>query len=273
MTTGNIVRTMKRSIHLMLAFCGFEAFRENAKIKLRRRHYIGSDYLSDISKIIGSKKNVHVCIDGGAHHGETALLFANAYPEAKIYSFEPDNNNFLSLKKTVSYCKRIIPINMGIGDSTAFGMFISNEGSQTGSFLTASQESEKYVEDPKVMRPVSTEKVSIITLDDWVKSNSIGLVDLLKLDLQGYELKALEGAKSLLSNKRILFIYLEVNFVPAYEEQATLTELYDYCTSFGYRLVGLYPSEFNASHFHYRCGGDLLFVLEDLKEYKKKANC
>jgi FkbM family methyltransferase len=271
MLLNSIVRTVKRSIHIMLAFCGFEVARKDDKIILRRCYYIGSNYLSDIGKIIGSAKNVRICIDGGAHHGETALLFSDAFPEATIYSFEPEQNNFLSLTQTISSCKRIIPVNKALGETTAFETFIVNQGSQTGSLLVASQGSEKYVDDPRVMRPVSKERVSTVALQDWVKENAIDSIDLLKLDLQGYELKALEGAKSLLSSKRILFVYLEVNFVPAYEGQATLTALYDYCTNFGYRLVGLYPSEFNAHQFHYRCGGDLLFVLEDLTGYNKKA--
>lgn len=269
MLRNDIIRSAKRNIHAFLAFFGFELYKNNSKLKLRRRFYIGSEYLSDISSIVGGSKNIYICVDGGAHDGETAQLFANAFPQSMIYSFEPEKKNFLALLETVSSCKRIIPINMAIGADTDVGTFVVNMGSQTGSLLTADQSCGKYVFDPMIMQPASTEEVSIVALQDWVKTKEIHSIDLLKLDLQGYELKALEGARSLLSSQRILFIYLEVNFVPAYEGQAKLTELYDYLTNFGYRLVGLYPSEFSAQYFHYRCGGDLLFVLEDLQGYKK----
>jgi hypothetical protein len=161
---------------------------------------------------------------------------------------------------------------MALGDATTTGTFIVNKDSQTGSLLIAAPESGKYVGDPGMMRPVSTETVRITALSDWARENNVVAIDLLKLDLQGYELKALKGSRSLLGRKKIRFIYLEVNFIPAYEGQASLAELYEYCTGMGYRLVGLYPTEFNARRFHYRCGGDILFVLEDLNAFDERSD-
>jgi FkbM family methyltransferase len=270
MPTPRVSRAIKRRIHDALAVCGLEVVRDKSRLRLRRRFYLGANYLKDIGRIAGGAKNIRTCIDGGAHWGETALALADAFPRATIYSFEPEKDNYQALLAACA-CRRIVPVPMALGESTADGTFIVNEDSQTGSLLAAARDSGKYVHDPAGMRPAATETVPVVALSDWAAQNGVDSIDLLKLDLQGYELKALEGSRSLLGRKKILFIYLEVNFVPAYDGQAPLGALYDYCTSMGYRLVGLYPNEFNASKFHYRCGGDLLFVLEDLSAFARGA--
>ena len=62
-------------------------------------------------------------------------------------------------------------------------------------------------------------RVPTITLDAWAIQHGIDHVDFLWLDLQGHELAALQGASKLL--KRVTAVYLEVNFIEAYEGQPT----------------------------------------------------
>jgi len=262
-------RKMKRAGRRILNTLGYETVRTESGIALRKRRAIGSDPLADISSIAGGADKLAVIIDGGGHQGESALLYADVFPGATVFSFEPEKSNFRTLCGNVSSCGRIVPVKLALGEETGTETFVVTADSQTGSLLSPAPGSGRYVQDPRSVQRTSTESVNVAALSDWVQKNDVGAIDLLKLDLQGYELKALKGARSLLSGGRILFLYLEVNFVAAYEGQATLTELYDYCTGSGYRLVGLYPSEFDGRQFHYRCGGDVLFVLEDLKRFDR----
>ena len=59
---------------------------------------------------------------------------------------------------------------------------------------------------------IGQEQINICTLDRWCQDEGIdpGRVDLLKLDVQGAELKALYGARKLLETTRLVF--LEVSF-------------------------------------------------------------
>jgi hypothetical protein len=54
-----------------------------------------------------------------------------------------------------------------------------------------------------------TEQVRITTVDDFCQSNGIDRIHLLKLDVEGYELKVLEGASRLLAARAIDFIQFE----------------------------------------------------------------
>ena len=62
------------------------------------RHSIprGCDLIADL-KNKTKKFDPQIIFDVGAHHGETALLFAHSFPSASIYSFEPVTSNFKEL--------------------------------------------------------------------------------------------------------------------------------------------------------------------------------
>jgi hypothetical protein len=108
----------------------------------------------------------------------------------------------------------------------------------------------------------STEEVPVYALDDFVPEHINCPVDLLKLDVQGYELMVLQGAARLLGRAAFPLIYLEICYVPQYRGQTSLPDMYSLLYGYGYRLVSTYPSEFDARGYKYRVGGDLLFVHE-----------
>ena len=62
---------------------------------------------------------------------------------------------------------------------------------------------------------------------------------LLKLDVQGAELRALSGAEA--SLRRILVVEMELSLVPLYEGGALMREALDRLDAAGYDLVGLEP--------------------------------
>jgi len=59
--------------------------------------------------------------------------------------------------------------------------------------------------------------VNVTTLEKIVNKNDISGISLLKLDVQGFELQALEGCKSLLHLFK--WVYCECSFVELYSEQ------------------------------------------------------
>ena len=75
-----------------------------------------------------------------------------------------------------------------------------------------------------------------VRLEDTMKDS--GEIDLLKLDLQGYELEALKGCGSLL--ERIKIITTEIEFVALYDNQPLFGDIDVFLRAHGFRLLNLY---------------------------------
>lgn len=128
-------------------------------------------------------------IDCGAYIGESALIFEKEYNPNKIYSFEPvlDNYKFLIENIKINNLKKVIAIQKGVGEKNTTRKFISLDVS---SFISENGEAE----------------MDIISIDEYVEKNNLS-VGLIKMDIEGYELKALEGAKKTIKKfKPVLLI-------------------------------------------------------------------
>ncbi len=55
---------------------------------IRKTSHIGLDPCSDIQRLFG-RRSLSVIFDVGAHTGESAIDYADQFPDATIYSFEP----------------------------------------------------------------------------------------------------------------------------------------------------------------------------------------
>jgi FkbM family methyltransferase len=134
-----------------------------------------------------------VVIDAGACWGDTALYFAHKVGEnGKVYSFEfiPGNIHLFNINKSFNPClatqielvehpvsnvdgNKIYFKDYGPGSRIEFQPF---EG-QTGSTTT-------------------------VTIDAFVKANNVDKVDFIKMDIEGAELSALEGAVETIKKHR-----------------------------------------------------------------------
>jgi hypothetical protein len=56
----------------------------------------------------------------------------------------------------------------------------------------------------------STQVVAVTSLDDYCRSQNIGRIDFVKLDVEGMEPYVLQGAKTLLQERRIAAILIEI---------------------------------------------------------------
>jgi FkbM family methyltransferase len=128
-------------------------------------------------------------IDCGAYIGESALIFEKEYNPNKIYSFEPvlDNYKLLIENIKINNLKKVIAIQKGVGEKSTTIKFVSLGVS---SFISEKGDAE----------------MDIISIDEYVEKNNLS-VGLIKMDIEGYELKALEGAKKTIKKfKPVLLI-------------------------------------------------------------------
>lgn len=144
--------------------------------------------------ILDSIKNKDI-IDGGAFVGDSAIVL-NDYNSIKIYSFEPDKNNYALLNKTIelnNLQNKIIPINLGL----------SEEEKEITVYHTDFCNSVIALDESKKQIPIIIKTTSI---DKFVSDNSLN-VGLIKLDVEGNELESIFGAKeTIINHKPVLLI-------------------------------------------------------------------
>ncbi len=161
-----------------------------------------------------STDNMSIIFDVGAHTGEWFRLFKKFYTKkSMVYSFEPSIKSYLelSLLKEAGFH----PENLALGDRTEKKMLFSRvSGSSTA-----------YIGDIKNTKTQYSEEISIITLDKYCLEHNIKSIDLLKLDVEGYELKILNGSKNMIENDNIKLIQFE--FGAPSEEKYTFKDFFD----------------------------------------------
>jgi FkbM family methyltransferase len=120
-----------------------------------------------------------------------------------------------------------------IGDGQQHTLHV-NRDDGTSSLYPINPESVTAFAAMSDMRTVRTEAVATRTLDDALGDKG---VDFLKLDIQGFELRALEGAVNTLDQTAV--VHCEVEFFPIYLNQPLFTQVYSFLTVHGFDFIDL----------------------------------
>lgn len=147
-----------------------------------------------------------VILDVGANRGQYATLARSIFPAAKIYSFEPSPSAFRQLEALApSLTITAIPAAVGATDgSITLFDFTSAPGSECATVMPGMLE-EIYG------LPSTATVVDLTTLDSFLANAGLSHIDLLKIDVEGFELEVLQGAKNALGRGQIDHIQLEFN--------------------------------------------------------------
>jgi FkbM family methyltransferase len=145
-------------------------------------------------------------IDGGAYVGYSSIYFANKFPEAKIFSIEPEINNFKILKENTFNYKKIELINSALWNRNIF-LRIKDVGRGEYGFV---------VEESNTNERGS---FKAITIGEILKESKYDKIDILKLDIEGAEKEIFScNYDGWLSKVNILIIELHDRFKPGCSE-------------------------------------------------------
>ena len=147
----------------------------------------GSDYenhMVDFYKELLNKDSV--CVDVGANIGILSM-YMSLFTEAPIYAFEPIKDTFEFLKKNIEFNKmNVTPFNIALSDFTGKTQF-EYDPKKNGSATFSKN---------------GTVEVEVMKLDDFVETNKIEKIDVIKMDIEGFETHMMYGAQNVIENMR-----------------------------------------------------------------------
>ena len=180
---------------------------------------------------------VRTILDVGANEGQFARLLSSYFPQAAVYCFEPVPEAFSALRSWATTQNRgIIPIECAIGEvEGSLEMFKHDAHTSSSSFLHTTATCERYYPQTKVQSGI---RVKCHTLDSAVARFSISLKPsvLIKLDVQGYEDRVIQGGQQTFLQASA--VILEVSLVPLYESQATFAGIVKRMDELGFDYAG-----------------------------------
>jgi FkbM family methyltransferase len=188
---------------------------------------------------------VNTIFDVGAHHGKFATSMANIFPNAVTYAFEPYKDSFNELLKNTAN-KNIIPISKAVCENEGEAILNVNAFEETNSMIDSAITGNATIDN--LTKTIDHLQVETTTIAAIAEQYNIKQIDLLKLDIQGSELSALKGADQLLSEKQILFIAAEVEFIEIYSHQPLYHDIANYLTSKNYKLYSIYNIHYDINN-------------------------
>ncbi len=151
-------------------------YRLTGKMKYLRR----TERVEDSYRSIFAGRDIVAAVDGGAYRGETSRMWREVFPALeKIYAVEPDARTAAKFEPPAG-CE-VGLVNAALTDFCGEETFHSS--SSRGAGIAGKN------------RRGRDETVRCVTLDSVVT----GRVDLIKLDVEGFEERALRGAKRLMT--------------------------------------------------------------------------
>ena len=215
---------MKKLIQNIINYFGYNIIKSKNFYKIQRtldaaiRHQI--------------KNENPIIFDVGAHEGESIQRFKKIFKSPQIHSFEPQVKPFEILKKLKN--DNIIVNNYALGEIEQIKELNINSNGATSSFLSLDKSSRHI----KNIKTVEKQKKIIKTLDNYVLEKKINHIDLLKIDVQGYEPEVLQGSLQTLS-KKIYLIEVEICFVEYYTNKSSFFNIENIINKFNFELYSL----------------------------------
>jgi FkbM family methyltransferase len=160
------------------------------------------EILDFIKKKIIKKKNNRIFLDIGANIGNHSLNLQKYFK--KIICFEPHPLIFCMLKLNLQYFDNIQLLNYGLSNKKSSGVMLKKQLNMAG--INANN---ILINKKNIYYKIKLDKLDNI-LSDYTHLKNKNSIDLIKMDIEGSELRALEGMRKILKNNSA-YIFLESN--------------------------------------------------------------
>ena len=167
------------------------------RIDIRQRYMMAHEYESSVANFLRDLvKPGFVCFDVGANVGIYALQFCRwSAPTGGVVAFEPNPAAREILKRHISMNRfedRVQIVGAAVGSSEDCATFFA-AGADGMSRLGAP--------NPALINQSHSFSVPVYTLDNFVRTNH-NVPDVVLIDVEGFELSVLEGAREIMKSRR-----------------------------------------------------------------------
>lgn len=178
-----------------------------------------------------------VIVHAGTHFGEECIdEFSKIFPKSsRIFTFEPClasytfSNNRIDTHDTMGF-ENIKIFNLGLSDiNTDAKLHLSSQCNTHSLFV---KDPDKVYTHPQTEHD---EEVKLVSLNTWCPENGVAYIDFISLNIEGNELKALQGASELLPNTKV--IYIEVNEIEVWIGCSLFEDVNEFLEQNGFYLA------------------------------------
>lgn len=174
-----------------------------------------------------------VIFDVGANNGEWASLMHGVFPKARIYMFEPQPDCQGSIAERAIPNSCLIPHAVS---SRRYTTKLFTPGNKAG-IASLHERKDSFFADTS-FKAIDVETV---VLDEVIEERAIQQIDFMKMDIEGHELAALQGAQRSLANGLIKALSFEFGSANI-NSRTFFRDFWDFLQPLGYRLSRILPS-------------------------------
>ena len=200
---------------------------------------------------------LNTVIDVGANEGQWITALLTVASVNRIEAFEPNPHAVSRLREVLQECKTYHVHQAAVGGRCGETEMHLTDDSRFSSLLKPRESLTKHYSTAAAVNEITT--VPVVTLDSAL--SSLEEVDLLKIDVQGFEPEVLAGARQI--TRRTKAILIEANFVSQYENDQCFFDLHRSLTKeFGFELWNVSPITYGAEGRAMWC--DAVFVNREI---------
>jgi FkbM family methyltransferase len=185
------------------------------------------------------RQKIDFVLDVGANIGQFVDRLRSHYSyQGEVVSFEPLKDTFETLSKKAADDLQWTTHNYALGDSPGSEEINISANTQSSSFLEMNK---SHLDAAPQSAYQNKQIVQIETLDRIFDDiGTKGKNVFLKADVQGYEMKLLEGAKD--SLHKIKAIRLEMSVIPLYQSEILIEGMISFMRANGFQLHAIEPN-------------------------------
>jgi FkbM family methyltransferase len=162
---------------------------------LQRQDYGAGVLFSTLTRFGFSPRCV---LDVGANHGNWTREALKYFPGADYLLVEPQDHLKVHVQDLIDAGHKIQWINAGAADECGIMTFYASERDDSSTFLPQEKHPQK--------RTTSETAVEVLTLDAIVAKYKVPAPDMIKIDAEGFDLKVIEGATSLIGKTDVFLL-------------------------------------------------------------------